>query len=50
MNNVVHIKASSMLLPTLMSLPASLRWLRRTMTILLILSNLAITIWANAPR
>ncbi len=50
MNNVLHIKASSMFLPTVISLPDSLRWLRRSLTILLILSNLAITIWANAPR
>jgi hypothetical protein len=50
MNNVLHIKASSMFLPNQISLPASLRWLRRTLTILLILSNLAITIWANTSR
>ena len=50
MNNVLHIKASSIFLPTVISLPDSLRWLRRTLTILLIVSNLAITIWANALR
>jgi hypothetical protein len=50
MNNVLPIKASSMSIPTVISLPDSLRWLRRAVTILLILSNLAITIWASVPR
>ena len=51
MNNVLHINAtSSISIPTIISLSDSLRWLRRTLTILLVLANLALTIWANAPR
>ena len=50
MNNVLHIKASSLSISAVTSLPDSLRWLRRTLTILLIVSNLAITIWANTSH
>jgi hypothetical protein len=50
MNNVVHLKASSMFLPTRISVPVSLRLLRRAMTMILILANLAITLWATAAR
>lgn len=39
-----------MLTTTRYSLPISLRWLRRAMTMILILSNLAITIWANGLK
>ena len=47
MNNVVHIKVSSIVLPTSISLPASLRWLRRAMTLILIVANFAIAMWVR---
>ena len=50
MNNAVHLKASSLSIPTAISVSVSLRWLRRGMTLILLLANLAITMWANAPR
>jgi len=50
MNNTARLNVSSISVSTLVSMSASLRWLRRAMTLILILSNLAITIWANAPR
>ena len=48
MNNIVPLKASSLWMPTLISVPDSLRWLRRAVTMILILANLAITLWATA--
>ena len=50
MNNLVPLKASSLLMPTLISVPDSLRWLRRAVTMVLIFANLAITLWATAVR
>ena len=47
MNNDVHIKASSILISTRISLPASLRWLRRAVTMILIVSNFAIATCAQ---
>jgi len=50
MNNTARLNVSSISVSTLVSMSASLCWLRLAMTLILILSNLAITIWANAPR
>jgi hypothetical protein len=50
MNNAVHLKASSLLIPIQTSLPVVLRWLRRSITLLLVLANLALTLWATAAR
>ena len=47
MNNVVRLQVSSLLIPGLISWPASLRWLRRTMTLILILANFAIVLWSR---
>jgi hypothetical protein len=45
MNNAVHLKAPSRFITTPISLPVSLRWLRRAMTLILIVSNFAIAMW-----
>jgi len=45
MNNILHLKASSTFIPPRMSLPASLRWLRRAMTLILIVANFGISMW-----
>jgi len=50
MNNIVHINPSLTFIPTQVSLPSALRWLRRGITIALVLANLAITLWATAAR
>ena len=50
MNNILPLKATSPLIPTLPSMPVALRWLRRSVTILLVFAHLAITLWANAAR
>jgi len=50
MNNLVHRKLSSLLMPTGNSVPGALRWLRRVMTLILILANFAVIMWANLPR
>jgi hypothetical protein len=50
MNNALRLKASSMFIPPRISVSVSLRWLRRAMTMILILSNFAITMWGNPAR
>ena len=50
MNNILHLKAASLLSPTQLPLPVALRWLRRSITIVLVLANLALTLWATAAR
>jgi len=50
MNNIVPLKAASPLMPTLLLTPVALRWLRRSITILLVFANLALTLWATAAR
>jgi hypothetical protein len=48
MNNIVTIKASSLSISTPISLPNALRWLRRSIVIIAIAANLALTLWATA--
>ena len=50
MNNVIRLQASSLFTPTRISALVALRWLRRAVTMILILANLAITLWATAAR
>jgi len=50
MNNVVWLKGISMFITTRVSLQTSLRWLRRAVTMILILSNFAATTLADTAR
>ena len=50
MHNLAHIRATSFSTATTTSMTDSLRWLRRTTTVLLIFANLVLTLWANALR
>jgi len=50
MNNILPLKAASPLMSTLLSMPVALRWLRRSVTILLVFANLALTLWATVAR
>jgi len=49
-NNIVPVKPSSIFNSTRISAPDSLRWLRRAVTLMLILSNYALTMWASSLR
>jgi len=50
MNNIEPLKVASPLMPTLLSMPVALRWLRRSITIILVFANLVLTFWATAAR
>jgi len=50
MKNVVWLKGISMFITTRVSLQTSLRWLRRAITMILILSNFAATTLADTAR